>query len=689
MSNQADFLFELGTEELPPVALKKLSDAFTTEVKDSLAELKLNFKSVTSFASPRRLALLVTSIDTKQADIAQTKLGPAKAAAFDADGKPTRAAEGFARSCGVTVSELTEIDTDKGVRLGIQTTEEGKPATELLPGVITKALSKLPIPKTMRWGSRNDSFVRPVKWVVALLDSNIIPMELFGCHAGRLSRGHRFMGSGEVEIDKPENYERLLNTVYVQPSQTARMDIISKQVTDLASEHNLTAVIDENLLEEVSALVEWPVALMGRFEESFLRVPQEALISTMSKNQKYFHLLDDKGQLAARFITISNIESHKPDSIITGNEKVIRPRLADAQFFYEQDCKHSLSSKAKLLDKIVFQNQLGTVADKTKRLTRIANTIAEQLGWDSELLNIAGPICKADLVSEMVKEFPSLQGVMGKYYARVEGLDDEVATSLEEIYLPRHAGDDLPQTRTGILLALSDRLDTLAGIFSINQIPTGNKDPFALRRATLGVVRIILEHRLPLSLDQLLSSSLSLFDCKDESTTSELKAFFVSRIRAMYVDQGVSTQVFNAVEQTGIDSIIDVDLRITAVSKFNTLAEAEALAAANKRVANILAKNQREIDGLEVSEQLLTEDAEQSLFTELVAIESSVIDATNKQDYQAALETLSQLKVPLDRFFDQVMVMSDDEAVMLNRLNLLRRLRTLFLSVADISLLQI
>ena len=686
-----DLLIELGTEELPPKALPALSAALTEEFVRQLDEAGLNHGEVESFAAPRRLAVLVRGLDDKQADRDIERQGPAVQAAFDKDGNPTKAAEGFASSLGLTVDQLGRQDTGKGERLVAQITEKGKPAAELIPDFFAQAVQKLPIPKRMRWGKRKVQFVRPAHWLVALFGDEVVPFELLDLHAGRTSYGHRFHAPGAIELATASEYaERMEKDGHVIADFARRKAMIEEQAIAAGQEAGGSAQIDPDLLNEVTALVEWPVALMGSFDDDFLRVPQEALISAMEEHQKYFSVLDADGKLMPRFITISNIQSKDPKQVIHGNEKVIRPRLADAAFFYDNDCKKSLAQHGKGLANVVFQQQLGTVADKCARIGGLAAIIAEQIGGDAEQAKLAGELSKADLNSEMVGEFDTMQGIMGFYLARLEGQPEEVAQALYEQYLPRFAGDKLPQSKTGMAVSLADKIDTLVGIFGIGQKPSGTKDPYALRRATLGVLRIIIENQLELDLQHLLEKAGDQLELRiNRSEAAEAFEFIKGRYRAIYQEQGIATPVILSV--LAIDDAcrkpLDFDRRVKAVAAFQPREEAQALAAANKRVSNILAKLDKappeEIDGA-----LLEDEAEQTLTNLVVASYEQSEPLLEKGDYQGVLEMLAELREPVDAFFDTVMVMADDEAVRNNRLALLAFLRDLFLNVADISLLQ-
>ena len=686
-----DLLIELGTEELPPKALASLSAALTDEFVRQLDEAGLNHGAVERFAAPRRLALLVRDLDEKQADRDIERQGPAVQAAFDSDGNPTKAAQGFAASLGLTVDQLGRQDTGKGERLVAQITEQGKSAAELIPAFFTQSIQKLPIPKRMRWGKRKVQFVRPAHWLVALFGDEVIPFELLDLQSGRTSYGHRFHAPGAIELASASEYaQRIENDGHVLADFDRRKAMIKEQTLAAGKEAGGVAQINPDLLNEVTALVEWPEALMGSFDDDFLRVPQEALISAMEEHQKYFSVLDNDGKLMPRFITISNIQSKDPQQVIHGNEKVIRPRLADAAFFYDNDCKRTLAQHAEGLTNVVFQQQLGTVAEKCERIGGLAAVIAENIGGDVDNAKLAGKLSKADLNSEMVGEFDTMQGIMGFYLAQREGQPKEVANALYEQYLPRFAGDTLPQSKTGMAVSLADKIDTLVGIFGIGQKPSGTKDPYALRRATLGVLRIIIEHELALDLRELLDKAAEqLGERIDAAQVDDAFEFIKGRYRAIYQEQGIATPVILSV--LAIDDAcrkpLDFDRRVKAVAAFQQRDEAQALAAANKRVSNILAKLEtapaEEIDGA-----LLEDEAEKTLTNMVVAAFEQTYELLEAGDYASVLEMLAQLREPVDTFFDTVMVMAEDEAVRNNRLALLAFLRDLFLNVADISLLQ-
>ncbi|WP_444929157.1 glycine--tRNA ligase subunit beta [Microbulbifer sp. SSSA002] len=686
-----DFLVELGTEELPPKALHKLMSAFADGISLGLKSAELSFGEVKTYAAPRRLAVAVFGLADRQQDKQIEKLGPAVKAAFDKEGKPSKAAEGFARSNGVTVAELGRKETDKGERLAFISEQKGAATESLLAGIVEKALAQLPIPKRMRWGARREEFVRPVHWLVMLFGNKVVDGEVLGLKAGNTSRGHRFHCNRELEIHSAHDYPQVLREPgYVMADFAERREVIRAQVIAEANNVNGEAVIDDDLLDEVTALVEWPVALTGRFEERFLEVPAEALISSMKEHQKYFHVVDEDGQLLPFFITVSNIESRDAAQVIHGNERVIRPRLADAAFFFETDKKTSLESRREKLRQIVFQQHLGSVYDKTERVSALARTIAEKTGANGDWAERAGRLCKSDLVTEMVFEFADMQGIAGYYYAENDGEPLDVAKAMYEQYMPKFAGDELPASDTGTAIALADRLDTLVGIFGIGQPPSGSRDPFALRRASLGIIRILVEKRLDLDLRELLElardnyprTALGEYDKVVEQTLQ----YVLERFRARYEDQGIATEVFMSVAARKLSRPLDIDNRVHAVNAFSQLPESGALAAANKRVSNILAK----LDGAvpsKIDEALLQEDAEKALFSAVQTARTEVEPLYRDALFAEGLAGLAGLRETVDNFFDHVMVMSDDEQLRDNRLALLAQLRALFLEVADISLL--
>ncbi len=690
MSTAQDFLVEIGTEELPPKALKSLSQAFADGLTGQLAELRISHGEVGLFATPRRLAVRIRDLATAQPDVEIERRGPAVNAAYDAEGRPTKALDGFLRSCNATVEQLQTQETDKGAWVVYRSMQAGKATRELLAALVQKALDNLPIPKRMRWGSRRIEFVRPVHWVVMLLGEELVEGEVLGITAGRDSRGHRFHANHSISIGQPDFYETLLREKgLVIASFAERRDNIRQGVIEQARSVQGQALIDEDLLDEVAALNEWPVPLMGRFEERFLQVPAEALISTMKGNQKYFPVVDGQGRLMPYFITLANIESRDPQQVIAGNERVVRPRLADAAFFFETDKKQSLAERVEALKPIVFQNQLGSLHDKSLRAARLAAKIADAIGGSPKDAQRAGELGKTDLITNMVNEFPELQGVMGRYYAQHDGEPAEVASALYEQYLPRFAGDALPQTLTGCALAIADRMDSLVGLFGINQPPSGTKDPFALRRAALGVLRIIVERDLPLDLTTLAQWALEGYDSLPATEVSDkVLDYMLERFRAWYDDEGISAEVFHAVHARRPTRPVDFHQRVRAVAAFSQLPEAQALAAANKRVSNILDKQAGSNATAQVDPSLLSDPAERALAELIERQEQSAAPLFAQGQYEQGLAQLASLREPVDCFFDQVMVMADDEAVRRNRIALLSRLRQLFLQVADISLLQ-
>lgn len=694
---QHTFLVEIGTAELPPKALRSLAEAFADNFKAELTKADLAFGDVEWFASPRRLALKVSELAGEQPSKSVEKRGPAVAQAFDAEGKPTKAAEGWARGNGITVEQAERLVTDKGEWLVHTAKVEGRPAVDLLGELVSQALAKLPIPKMMRWGDKTIQFVRPVFTVTLLLDGDLVPAHILGIDSARTLRGHRFMGESEFTIDNASQYPQILQERgMVIADFMARKAKIKADVEAAAAAFGGVADLDDALLEEVTALVEWPVVLTANFEEKFLAVPAEALVHTMKGDQKYFPVYDKNGKLLPKFIFVTNIESKDPSQIISGNEKVVRPRLSDAEFFFKTDLKQTLASRLPRLETVLFQQQLGTVKAKVERIETVAGFIAERIGADVAQAKRAGLLSKCDLMTNMVGEFTDTQGVMGMHYARHDGEDEAVAVALNEQYMPRFAGDALPSGLVACAVALADKFDTLAGIFGIGMLPKGDKDPFALRRAALGIIRIIVEKELKLDLHEVISKALSLYDGKVEQCADQIQTFILERLRPWYQGQGFSPDVIQAVlAGRGVDdahiviytNLLDVDRRIKAVSHFRTLDAALALAAANKRVSNILAKVEGELPTA-VKPELLVDAAEKALATQVAELQAELAPLFAAGDYQAALTRLAALREPVDTFFNEVMVMADDEALKANRLALLNNLRNLFLQVADISLLQ-
>lgn len=682
-------LFELGCEELPPKSLKTLRDALLSEVTARLASAGVPLTKINAYAAPRRLAILIEGIAGHQADRVEERRGPAVAGAFKPDGTPTPAAIGFAKGAGVEVADLIRIPTDKGDWLVHRKTVTGLSLDQLLPNLLQESLHALPIAKRMRSAASRTEFVRPVQWVVLMKDTQIIPATIQDFVSSNVTYGHRFHAPAAITLQSASDYVAALRNAYVVADFDERQQLIDTQVAKLATEVNARALMPADLRDEVTGLVEWPVALLATFESRFLHVPQEALISTMQDNQKYFCLVDASEKLQPYFITVSNIESKDPTQIILGNEKVVRPRLTDAEFFFKQDKKQPLAARQEKLANRVFQAQLGTLWDKTERISALASYIAIQIGANVEHTVQAAQLSKCDLASEMVGEFPELQGIAGSYYAAREGVHTDVSEAIREQYLPKFAGDVLPKTMTGVSIALADRLDTLAGIFGINQPPTGNKDPFGLRRVAIGILRILIEKRLNLSLTDLVEHAVTHYGSKienPEKSLTDANTFLQSRYRAMYEDQGMPVDVILAVQALNPVSPLDFDRRIRAVQHFRALPEATALAAANKRVANILTKETVSVGAVDAA--LLAEAAEKTLYDTLETLEPRVHPLLAKSEYTLALSELAALRVPIDAFFENVMVNVDDIALRLNRLRLLARLRALFLSVADVSLLQ-
>ncbi|QLF93558.1 glycine--tRNA ligase subunit beta [Pseudomonas sp. ABC1] len=679
-----DFLVELGTEELPPKALPKLAEAFLAGIEKGLKDAGLSHGQTRVYAAPRRLAVFVGNLASEQPDRSVSLDGPPVQAAFDADGEPTQAALGFARKCGV---DLAEIDRS-GAKLKFNRTIPGQPASELLPQIVSASLGDLPIPKRMRWAARKEEFVRPTQWLVMLFGDEVIDCEILAQRAGRESRGHRFHSPAPVRISQPSSYLEDLRGARVIADFAERRELIARRVEQLAGEQNGRAIVPPALLDEVTALVEWPVPLVCSFEERFLDVPQEALIATMQDNQKYFCLLDDAGKLLPRFITVANIESLDPQQIVAGNEKVVRPRLTDAEFFFKQDKKQTLESFNERLQNVVFQAQLGSVYDKAVRVSRLAAFIAESLGGNVQYAARAGLLSKCDLATEMVGEFPEMQGIAGYYYALEGGEPEELALALNEQYMPRGAGAELPSTQTGAILAIADKLDTLVGIFGIGMLPTGSKDPYALRRAALGILRILIEKQQDLDLVKAVDFALAQYAGKvsAKGVAAQVLEFIFDRLRARYEDEGVEVASYLSVRAVQPASALDFDQRVQAVQAFRSLPEAEALAAANKRVSNLLSKAQEALPET-VEPRYFDNATEFSLYSAIQQAEQAVQPLAAARQYKEALERLAHLRGPVDAFFEAVLVNAEDASVRANRYALLARLRDLFLGVADISVL--
>ncbi len=686
-----DFLIEIHTEELPPKSLHRLAEHFLMEIKTRLDKLALKYRSAEFFATPRRLTVLVKKLDAKQADTTVERKGPALDAAFDKEGKPTPACAGFAKSCGVTADQLIKIQTPQGTWMGYKQYVSGKSVQDILPTLVQQSLAALPIAKRMRWGAGTAEFVRPVQSVLMLYGNEVVDAEILGCRTNRLTRGHRFHSKGSISIAKPASYLKALERKYVIADFAKRKEMI-RQAAHQAVAHlqHMQVVIDENLLDEVTGLVEWPVAICGSFDEAFLQVPPEALIAAMQDHQRYFPVVDQHKKLMPYFVTISNIESKNKLGVVEGNERVLRARLSDAAFFFEMDKKIKLIDRVEDLKNIIFQAKLGTLFDKSQRVAHLAKVIAQKIQVSDEKAARAGLLSKTDLTTHMVGEFPELQGLMGYYYAMQDGEDKDIAQALNEQYMPRFSGDVLPSTQLGCVLALADRIDTLVGIFGINQIPTGDKDPFALRRAALGILRIMIEKKLNISLQELIQSAADQLRDKLENrdVVSQVCQFIFERLKPWYQDQGIFPDVFASVAGLNISNPYDFHLRIQAVQNFKKLSEAESLSVANKRVSNILAKTNDSMSTEQVDEKLFEHDAERALHSKLTEKRDRVSAFSAESQYTEALTELASLRQPVDDFFEHVMVMVEDKPRRENRLLMLKQLRELFLNVADIALLQ-
>ncbi|QNP21430.1 glycine--tRNA ligase subunit beta [Providencia rettgeri] len=687
---QQTFLVEIGTEELPPKALRSLAESFAANFTAELDGADIAHGAVTWFAAPRRLALKVADLAASQPDREIEKRGPAISQAFGPDGQPTKAAEGWARGCGITVDQAERLTTDKGEWLLYRAQMKGQAVSELLADMVSRALAKLPIPKLMRWADKDTQFVRPVHTVTLLLGSDVIDGEILGIKSGRTIRGHRFMGESEFTIDNAEQYPAILRERgKVMADYAERKAVIKADAEKAAQALGGQADLTDSLLEEVTSLVEWPVVLTAKFEEKFLDVPSEALVYTMKGDQKYFPVYDKTGKLMPNFIFVANIESSDPQQIISGNEKVVRPRLADAEFFFKTDHKQRLEDNLPRLETVLFQKQLGTLRDKTDRLEALAGWIANKIGADVNHATRAGLLAKCDLMTNMVFEFTDTQGVMGMHYARHDGESEDVALALKEQYQPRFSGDALPSTDVSAALALAEKMDTLAGIFGIGQHPKGDKDPFALRRAALGVLRIIVEKGYQLDLVEMTEEAARLYGDKltNKNVVNDVVEFMLGRFRSWYQELGYSIDTIQAVLARHPTQPADFDARVKAVTHFRSLEEAQALAAANKRVSNILSKSEEKLADNVLASVLKTPE-EVKLATHVVVLQDKLAPMFAERNYQEALVELASLRDIVDEFFANVMVMDEDQAVRINRLTLLSQLRELFLKVADISLLQ-
>ena len=687
---KADLLFELGTEELPPKALMSLSNALIKGIQKGLGENKLNFNEVQSFAAPRRLAVIIKDLDVRTPDTEVVAWGPPVKVAFDAEGNATKAAQAFANKNGLNLKELpSKVESDgKQDKLCVRRVEAGRDTSSLLGMIINQSLSLLPIPKRMRWGNSKEEFVRPVQWGVLLFNDETYYESVLGVTTGNVSQGHRFHGTGDITICSPNSYEQQLHDNFVIASFAKRRELIEDGVKLLASEGGGIAVIDPSLLDEVTALNEWPVPLMGCFDEAFLAVPSEALVSSMKEHQKYFHLVDKHDNLMAAFITVANIISKEPQKVIQGNERVIRPRLADAAFFYKNDAHVSLFDRREQLKTVVFQEKLGSVYAKTERVALLAETLAVSTGADPEAAFRAGLLCKSDLVTDMVGEFADLQGVMGRYYALNDGEDAQVAEALLEQYLPRFSGDLVPSTTVGAALALADKLDTLVGIFSIGQQPSGSRDPFALRRASLGILRIIIDRKLDIDLRSAIEVSAIQFELEGDTLKKICKqvlAYILDRFKSWYKEEGYAAEIYLSVAPLNLSNPLDIDARVNAVASFSLLPEAGDLATANKRVSNIISKQLGTSEPVTLDSNLLVEPAEKTLAKSITRMSLLSEPLLASRDYTNVLKNLATLRDPIDSFFNDVMVMTDDQALRNNRLSLLSNLRALFVNVADIA----
>ncbi|MGB3725673.1 MAG: glycine--tRNA ligase subunit beta [Glaciecola sp.] len=687
-------LVELGTEELPPKSLKKLSDSFTKGLAQELDKLGFAYEKVDSFGAPRRLAVAFIQCQRTQQDKQVDKRGPAVSVAFNEAGEPTPAALGWARGNGISIDQAQRLKTDKGEWLLHQAIVPGQTLDSQLQGALERTIKQLPIPKPMRWGSSNSEFIRPVHTLTVMYGSEIIPLELLGLRASNEVSGHRFHGNARVTLDHADNYAKLMSSQYVLVDYQSRMQAIESQLIAQSRALGLQADYNNDLLEEISSLVEWPVVLQATFEDAFLDVPKEALIYTMKDDQKYVPMLDSNGELSSTFLFVTNIESKDPQQIIEGNEKVIRPRLSDAKFFFETDKKTTLASKADKLSTVLFQKELGTVAEKTERVSAVTQIIGQLINASAQDLadaQRAAVLAKADLVSNMVMEFPSVQGVMGAHYARHDGENEAVALAIKEQYLPRFAGDELPQTHAGMLVSLAEKLDTLVGIFGINKLPKGDKDPFALRRSAIGILRILVSFNVNVSLTNIIAQVAALFGNKlsNKNVESQVVEFLLDRLKPFYADKNISGDVVTAVLACETQqSLSDINQRVLAVAEFATSASAESLVKANKRVSNILAKNDISLDNLtNIDASLFTQDEEHALFSSYETVAAAIPSLASENNYAGVLSQLSSMKDALDAFFDQVMIMADDDAVKANRIALVSHVRKQFLSVADISVL--
>ena len=690
MADSADLLVEIGTEELPPGELRSMSETFAAQLCERLTSSGLSYGKVSVFATPRRIAAIIADVPASQPDREFNRRGPSLDAAFDDKGKPTKAALGFARSCGVSVEKLDKVETRQGKWLVFHSTEVGEPTPSLVPRMVEEALNKLPLSKRMRWANFDFEFIRPVHWVVLLFGSDVIDGEIFGVSAGRMSRGHRFHDPEAIAIEDPSSYSKTLySTGHVVTEFKARADIVTRQVVEAAKSVQGKALMDKDLIEETTALVEWPSAIVGGFDKEFLKLPAAVLVATMKGHQRYFPVIDNSGKLVPHFVAVSNIESKNPETVRKGNERVLRPRLKDAAYFYKRDSGRTLEQRQEELRGIIFQEKLGSMFEKAERISRLASHVAIAMGEKPDSVKLArraGQLCKCDLLTEMVGEFPELQGIMGGEYAVKSGEPPAVAKGIAEVYKPRFAGDSIPATAIGRAVSIADKLDTLTGIFGVGQGPTGDKDPYGLRRAALGVLRIVIEGELNLDLRRLIQDAAKGYDSKisDKNVAAQVFDFMTERLRAYFAERGVPVEVFLAVQARNPTRPLDFAKRVHAVSEFRKLPEAKSLAAANKRINNIL-KQADDAIPMKVDDNLFKEDAEWNLAAKMVGLTPRVNELLNKGDYTGALKLLAGLRENVDSFFDTVKVMDDDQRIRYNRLSLLNSISELFLETADIS----
>ena len=701
VGRRRNLLVELGTEELPPKALRALSESFASTFFRGLVDAGVAEDlpgRVKSYATPRRLAVWVQGVLPKQLDQVEERRGPAIQAAFDSSGNPTPAAEGFARSCGVNVSKLRKTVTEKGTWLSYQRKVRGEPLSQILNESLSASVRALPIPKRMRWGDSPEEFVRPVHWLLALFGSDLVKTEVLGLKSDRFTRGHRFHCPDMLRVPSADRYvSTLKSTGFVLADYDARRNLIEKQVNRLAQKQGGKAIIEAPLLDEVTGLVEWPVALLGSFQDRFLKLPKEVLVSTMQDHQKYFAVNNDKGRPMPMFIAVSNIKSKSPKRVRQGNERVLRARLWDAEFFWETDQKKKLENRVEDLRGVLFHFRLGSIYDRTLRLEKLAKRIARRLDVDQAKSAEAARLCKTDLVTDMVGEFPELQGVIGRYYAISQGVDRKVADAIDGHYMPRFSGDSLPGNGIGQCVAIADRIDLLTGIFACGEVPTGDKDPFGLRRAALGVLRIMIEGKIKLDLKELIDTALAQYSKAGlekidtgPDVSKQVFDYMTERLRGYFVSRGHSADVYSAVAAVRPTQPLDFYLRVKALDRFFSKRKgaAESLASANKRIANILAKSGDDEIG-KFSKRLATVEQERDLASAVSELGKQANSEFASGKYEKGLETLAGLRSPVDAFFDQVMVMDENPVVRANRLALLARIRELFLGVADISQIRV